>query len=130
MSDTPEIFSIAVKRNTKALGMRGEKLAREHLRKKRYNIVEHNFRCPQGEIDLIVRKDKAFRFIEVKFRRTMEYGPPEESVVRRQQQRIRKAALVWLNRRHLPMNSEIHFDVLAISEFRGDQKYEYIEDAF
>lgn len=119
-----------MKRNTTALGRLGEKLAREHLRKKRYNIVDHNFRCPQGEIDLVVRKDKAYRFIEVKFRRTMDYGLPEESVVRRQQRRIRKAAQVWLSRRHLPMNSEMHFDVLAISERGGKQKYEYIEDAF
>jgi putative endonuclease len=130
MSDSPQIFPIAVKRNTTALGIRGEKLAREYLRKKRYNIVDHNFRCSHGEIDLIVRKDKAFRFIEVKFRRTMEYGLPEESVVRRQQQRIRKAAVVWLRRRHLSMDSEIHFDVLAISEREGKQTYEYIEDAF
>ena len=119
-----------MKHNTKALGIHGEKLAREHLKKKNYNIVDHNFRCPQGEIDLIVRRDKAFRFIEVKFRRTAEYGLPEESVVRRQQQRIRKAALVWLQRRHLPMTSEMHFDVLAISERGGGHKYEYIEDAF
>lgn len=119
-----------MKHNTTALGILGEKLARQYLRKKRYNIVDHNFRCPQGEIDLVVRKDKAFRFIEVKYRRTMDYGPPEESVVRRQQQRIRKAAVVWLRRRRLPMNSEMHFDVLAISERAREQTYEYIEDAF
>ncbi len=119
-----------MKHNTTALGILGEKHARGYLRKKRFNIVDHNFRCSHGEIDLIVRKDKAFRFIEVKFRRTMDYGLPEESVMKRQQQRIRKAAVVWLRRRHLPMNSEMHFDVLAISEQRGVQKYEYIEDAF
>lgn len=130
MSYPSQVVSIAVKHNTTALGILGEKLAREHLRKKHYNIIDHNFRCAQGEIDLVVRKDKAYRFIEVKFRRTMDYGPPQESVVRRQQQRIRKAAVVWLRRRHLPMNSEVHFDVLAISERGGEQKYEYIEDAF
>ncbi len=119
-----------MRRNTTSLGMLGEALAREYLTKKRYNVVDHNFRCSHGEIDLIVRKDKAFRFIEVKFRRTMDYGLPQESVVRRQQQRIRKSALMWLRRRRLPMNTEMHFDVLAISEEAGQKRYEYIEDAF
>ena len=119
-----------MKRSTTALGVQGEKLAREYLRIKRYNIVDHNFRCPQGEIDLIVRKDKAFRFIEVKFRRTMDYGLPQDSVVRRKQQKIRKVAMVWLRRRRLPMDSEVHFDVLAIKERAGGTEYEYIEDAF
>jgi len=119
-----------VKRNTTALGVQGEKLAGEYLRKKRYNIVDHNFRCPQGEIDLIVRKDKAFRFIEVKFRRTMDYGLPQDSVVRRKQQKIRKVAMVWLRRRRLPMDTEVHFDVLAIKGRAGGAEYEYIEDAF
>lgn len=130
MSDSPEIFSASVRTNRSALGRLGEELAREYLRKKKYNIVDHNFRCPLGEIDIIVRKKKAFRFVEVKYRRSAEYGLPQDSVIKRKQRRIRNAAIIWLKNRYLPLDSEIHFDVLAITEQRKERKYEYLEDAF
>lgn len=112
------------------LGALGEALARTYLQKKKCNIVDRNFRCAMGEIDLVVRKDRALRFIEVKYRRSPEYGLPQESVVRRKQHRIRNAAIVWLKNRRLPLDCEIHFDVVAITEHAGETKYEYIEDAF
>ncbi len=116
--------------NKTTIGKKGEALARKYLKKKGYNIIDHNFRCKLGEIDLILRKDMAFRFVEVKFRRTLDYGLPQESVVKNKQRRIRNSAIIWLRRRYLPMDSEIHFDVLAISEEFGKIKYNYIEDAF
>ncbi len=112
------------------LGKKGEELARNFLTKQGFNIVDHNFRCRYGEIDLILRKDKSFHFVEVKYRRTLEYGLPQESVNRKKQQKIHNVALLWLRKRHLPMDSEIHFDVLAISQDKANPEYEYIEDAF
>ncbi|GAG69535.1 unnamed protein product [marine sediment metagenome] len=116
--------------NNISIGKRGEHLARKFFQKRGYTIVDHNFRCRYGEIDLILRKDKAFRFVEVKFRRTLEYGLPQESVVKNKQKRIRNATMLWLTRRHFPMDSEIHFDVLAITEESGKVKYTHIENAF
>jgi putative endonuclease len=116
--------------DTRSVGRRGEEFARKYFEKRGYTVVDHNFRCRFGEIDLIVRKDKAFRFVEVKFRKSVEYGLPQESVVKRKQNKIRNVALFWLRRRHLPIDGELHFDVLAISEETGAIKYEYIEDAF
>jgi len=113
-----------------AIGKKGEALARKYFEEKGFNIVDRNFRCSYGEIDLVLRKDKALRFAEIKFRRTLVYGVPQESVVRRKQRRIRNTALLWLKQRHLPIDSEIHFDVLAISEKTGKITYNYIEDAF
>jgi putative endonuclease len=130
VSDSPEIFSASVSTDRSSLGRFGEELAREYLRKKKYNIVDHNFRCPLGEIDIIARKNKAFRFVEVKYRRSTDYGLPQDSVIKRKQRRIRNAAIIWLKNRYLPLDSEIHFDVLAITEQRNKRKYEYIEDAF
>jgi len=98
------------------LGKKGEELARKFLNKKGFNIIDHNFRCRYGEIDLILRKDKAFHFVEVKYRRTLEYGLPQESVNKRKQKKIQGVALLWLKKRHLPLDTEIHFDVLAISQ--------------
>jgi len=113
-----------------SIGKRGEELARKYFQKRGYTIVDHNFRCHFGEIDLILRKDKAFRFVEVKFRKTSDYGLPQESVIKNKQKKIRNVAICWLQRRHLPIYGELHFDVLAISEDTGKIKYDYIEDAF
>lgn len=130
MSDSPEVFPALVSTSKTSLGRFGEELAREYLRKKKQNIVDHNFRCPLGEIDIVVRKNKAYHFIEVKYRRSADYGLPQDSVVKHKQQRIRNSAIIWLKRRHLPLDSEIHFDVMAITEQAGKIKYEYITDAF
>jgi len=66
----------------------------------------------------------------VKFRHPLDFGLPQESVIRRKQNKIRKATLYWLRLRQLPMDTDIHFDVLAIHEQRGQIHYDYIEDAF
>lgn len=112
------------------LGKRGEELARKFFNKNGFTIVDHNFRCRYGEIDLVLRKDKAFHFVEVKYRRTLEYGLPQEAVDKRKQKRIYNVALLWLKKRHLPLDSEIHFDVLAIHQNSSSIDYEFIENAF
>ena len=119
-----------MKSDRTSLGRLGEDLACNYLKKKRFNIIDRNFRCPKGEIDLIVRKNKAFRFIEVKYRRTPHFGLPQESIVKKKQRRIRNAAVWWLMNRFLPLDSEIHFDVVAITQLHNKTHYEYIEDAF
>jgi len=117
--------------NRRSVGARGEQLARRFFQDKSFTVVAHNFRCRYGEIDLILRKDKSFRFVEVKFRRTLAYGLPQESVVKNKQQRIRNVAVHWLRLRHLPVDIDIHLDVLAISESTtGKIEYNLIEDAF
>ncbi|MGQ9464518.1 MAG: YraN family protein [bacterium] len=116
--------------NKVQLGKKGEELAQNFFKKMDFNIIDHNFRCRYGEIDLILRKNRSFHFVEVKYRRTLEYGLPQESVVKRKQKKIHLVALCWLKKRQLPMDSEIHFDVLAISNDNSGTNYEYIEDAF
>lgn len=116
--------------NRKLLGRRGEELARRYFQKNGFIVVDHNFRLRWGEIDLVLRKDKAFRFVEVKFRRNIDYGLPEEAVVKNKQKRIKNVALYWLKRRHLPLDTEVHFDILAITEGQNGIEYNYLEDAF
>lgn len=112
------------------LGKKGEDLARKFLKEKGFNIVDHNFRCRYGEIDLVLRKEDSFHFVEVKYRQTLNYGLPQESVNIRKQKKIQNVALFWLKKRHLSMETEVHFDVLAINKDREGTKYEYIPDAF
>jgi len=117
--------------NKVGIGRRAETLARTFFEKRGFIVVDHNFNCRFGEIDLIVRKDKALRFVEVKYRSHVDHGLPQEAVVKRKQQRIRASALMWLKRRHLPVDGELHCDVLALyGNLRGKIVYDYIEDAF
>jgi putative endonuclease len=116
---------------TRAIGDYGETLARAFLIKRGHTIIDHGFRWRFGEIDYITRKKKSFHFIEVKYRRTADYGLPQESVIKSKQHKIRKTAVLWIQQRHLPVATEMHFDVLAISkDIRGNIRYEFIEDAF
>lgn len=70
------------------LGEWGESLAAEHLAANGYEIVERNWRCTQGEIDLVVWAGLQLVFVEVKTRRGRAMGSPEESVTQRKAQRL------------------------------------------
>ena len=62
------------------IGILGEKLARDFLKKKGYRILETNFRCQYGEIDIIARKKDYLVFIEVRTKTSNDFGTPEESI--------------------------------------------------
>lgn len=82
----------------------------------RAEILERNFRSPLGEIDLIARKGKLIIFVEVKTRRSLAAGLPEEAVTEEKQERLRKCALFYLAQRgYNPEETPIRFDVIAIS---------------
>jgi putative endonuclease len=116
---------------TGKIGAYGEDLAKTYLDDHGHTIISRNFRWRFGEIDFITKKNRTLHFIEVKYRRSREYGLPQESVIKKKQHKIKRTALLWLQQKHLPMDSEMHFDVLAISKnIQGKIRYEYIEDAF
>lgn len=83
-------------KGSRGLGATGEKLALAHLLALRYEIVETNWRCAGGEIDLVMKHGAALVFIEVRTRRGDALGTPEESVTRAKQQRLTRLAGQWL----------------------------------
>lgn len=78
------------------IGNIGEKLARVHLEAKGYRIIASNYRCRWGEVDLVARDGLAWVFVEVRTRRSVGYGSPEESVTPRKAQRLTQTALHFL----------------------------------
>ena len=66
------------------------------LEEKGYRILERNYRCGHGEVDLIASKDGWIVFVEVKYRKTNSMGLPQEAVNRRKQQRISRAASFFI----------------------------------
>lgn len=99
--------------NTRETGCTGEKRAASYLEAKGIQILERNFRCRFGEIDLIGREGDCIVFVEVKYRSSVSMGRPEEAVDFRKQRRICRAALYYLSSRHLE-NCSVRFDVIAI----------------
>jgi putative endonuclease len=112
-----------------ALGRAGEDVAARYLRRLGFAIVERNWRCPQGEIDLVAAKGGLIVFCEVKARRSSAWGEPSEAVDPRKQARIRRLAGRWLaeHRRHARI---IRFDVVSIVVEGGPPEVVHIPDAF
>ena len=90
------------KMNTRKIGTVQEQRVAGWLKQHGYDIVEHNFSCRFGEIDLIARKDGYLIFVEVKYRSNLGYGSPCEAVDHRKQKRISNAAAFYL--RHSKSN--------------------------
>ncbi len=111
-------------------GLLGEKLACEFLGKNGYHILETNYRCPEGEIDIIAQQEDTLVFIEVRTKRSWQFGSPEESITPVKMKRLRAVAAHYgQNRSNLPASWRI--DVVAIQLNRKGQvsRIEIIENA-
>ena len=78
------------------LGRRGEAIAVSFLKRQGYKIIERNYRSKLGEIDIIAREKDNIVFVEVKTRRSDDFGLPQEAVSYRKQYRLTKIALGYL----------------------------------
>lgn len=112
--------------DTREQGRRYETFAAEYLKNLGYQILEQNFYCRQGEIDLIAKEGKYLVFIEVKYRKTLHSGAPAEAVNRKKQQKIRQAARYYLYRKNYNEEVPCRFDVVSIA----GEKISVIRDAF
>jgi putative endonuclease len=99
----------------KRTGHQGEEIAASFLIARGYRILERNFRCKGGEVDIIARDpvDRSLVFIEVKTRHGLAYGVPQLAVTPFKQRQISKATLTWLSKNRLH-DTNARFDVIAI----------------
>lgn len=74
------------------IGMYGERIACEFLGKNGYDIVETNYRCASGEIDIVARQEDTLIFVEVRTKKSWQYGSPEESITEIKKDRLRAVA--------------------------------------
>jgi putative endonuclease len=94
-------------------GRRGEEIAAAFLLAKGFRVIGRNWRCRGGEIDLIVERRGEIRFIEVKLRRTKEFGHPEESITPTKIRHLSIAIEMWLRTRPQPPK-QYQADAIAI----------------
>ena len=114
-----------------SLGQFGEEQAARYLRRRFYTILERNYRCRFGEIDLIARRGGFLVFVEVKLRRDDSHGEAREFVTARKQQRVLAAAELWLSTHETGLQPR--FDVIEVYAPRGEDgpvRINHIENAF
>ena len=114
----------------KVLGARGEDLAVKYLKKKGYKVIERNYRCQRGEIDLVARQGDTLVFVEIKSRSSSGFGLPQEAVDRFKQDKLIEVARAYLAERRLTEDISMRFDVVAVQLTATGPDIELIKDAF
>lgn len=109
----------------KELGALAEKVATEYLVKQGYRILDVNYRCPYGEIDIIAEKGRGVVFVEVRSRQSF-YGHPEESITPRKVERLKKAISYYLALHSHEAHKAWYFDVVVV-EFDREGKVDRLE---
>ena len=110
----------------KLIGDRGEELISRYLLDKGYDILDRNYRMRFGEIDIIAQIDDIIVFVEVKTRKSIQFGSAASSVTNKKQQRLKKAASSYLLKNNL-IDKIIRFDVAEV--YTSTNEINYIENA-
>ncbi len=111
------------------IGKAGEKVVVRYLRKKGFKILERNFTCPVGEIDIIIRDKKTIVFVEVKTRRSLSFGSARLAITRQKQRKISMVALYYLKTKR-QMNQPARFDVVTVLSTGEEPAIDHIRNAF
>jgi len=114
----------------KDTGILGEKIAHNFLKKRGYHIREANYRCPQGEIDLIAQHKDYLVFIEVRTKKSLEFGTPEESITLAKRERLRTVAAHYQQTHdNLPQLWRIDVVAIELDQKGKPSRIELIENA-
>jgi len=115
-------------------GALAEKIAARHLRESGLKLIESNFRCRSGELDLILASPERLVVAEVRYRRSRSYGGPLATVTAAKQQRIVRATQLFLQAKPEYRSLPVRFDVVAVSgsldSDPGAPDIEWIQGAF
>ncbi len=106
-------------------GDSAEQLALTYLKKHKLKLVEQNYHCPFGELDLIMQDQQSLVIVEVRYRKSQQFGGAVASITSQKQSRIIAAAGHYLSARKV--NAPVRFDVIAIN---GEQQINWIKHAF
>lgn len=109
--------------NTKEIGALTENLAAEYLQNKKYKIIERNFRCRFGEIDIVVQKNKILVFIEVKSRTSFDNRySPFDNITPIKKRRLIKLGQYYLKNKRMPADTSWQIDAISV-ELKSDGQF-------
>ncbi len=120
---------------TRKQGEHTENLACQYLENKGFKLIEKNFNCRVGEIDLIMKDNNSLVFIEVRYRRSNNFGSGAESITASKQAKLIKTASLYLQRHDKLDKYPARFDVVSITGFVETDNiknidFNWIENAF
>ncbi len=114
----------------KALGNFGESLAADYLEQAGLKIIERNYRCPKGEIDIVAKEGDLLVFIEVRARTSAFRGSAEESISFQKVQRLKSIGSYYLIKHNYREWPSLRFDVVAIYFSEEESKINWIKNIF
>ncbi len=115
--------------SSRTIGRQGEDLAADFLKKSGYRVLERNYSCKLGEIDMIARDGETLVFIEVKARRSAAFGPAVDALTLTKQRRLHRLALYYLQRKKIK-DQPMRFDVVAVDMSREEEEITIYKNAF
>ncbi|MES2625573.1 MAG: YraN family protein [Pseudomonadota bacterium] len=124
MSTLPPISWVGLK------GRYYEALALRYLKSHGLRLVQKNYRCNAGEIDLIMLDKATLIFVEVRFREVEDFGSAIDSVDRRKQQKVLRAAQHYLLLNNFYDSYQCRFDVIGITKKNRDVSFSWLPNAF
>lgn len=110
----------------RAVGEYGERVARDHLERAGYRLLDTNWRCRLGELDIVARGSDVLVFCEVKTRTSARFGSPVEAVTRAKAGRLRSLALAWLAA-HEEHAASIRIDVIGVEVGAGAPRIHHLQ---
>jgi putative endonuclease len=111
-------------------GALGEKLACASLKKRGYRIIETNYRCREGEIDIVARQKDCLVFVEVRTKTSLDFGTPEESITAAKRRKMRTTARRYVQSHdRLPESWRIDFVAVELDERGKATRVEIFENA-
>jgi len=116
--------------STVARGKAAEDFALTQLTDKGFRLLERNFFCKGGELDLIMMDGDELVFVEVRYRSRSDYGDGGESIDQYKQRKLRIAAEAWLSKNESATFRGCRFDVMSVSGDVNQFEAEWIDDAF
>ncbi|NUO39621.1 MAG: YraN family protein [Gemmatimonadaceae bacterium] len=112
-----------------ALGELGERIAERWLRERGWRVMQRRFRSGHRDIDLVVEREGVVAFVEVKARRSIEFGGPIGAVNWRKQKELGRSARIWVDRHGRPM--EVYrFDVIGVVVAGSRVRIRHVPNAF
>ena len=112
------------------IGQQAENIACQHLQQQGLRLIDRNFQCRVGEIDLVMQDNDTLVFIEVRSRSTQDAYDPIESIGFRKQQRLMRTAMHYLQKKHYLDTYPCRFDVIGITYTASIPHVQWIQHAF
>ena len=114
-------------KSKREFGNIGEEICSKYLEEIGYKIIERNFNCKQGEIDIIAKDKNEYVFVEVKTRSSICFGTPREAVNENKQKHIYKSTKYYLHIHGLD-NAYVRFDVVEIYFLKNKYKVNHLKN--